>query len=121
MRDGQSNVSSYVSGHDPRRTANILNHIGATNVRAGLVRERNAYRIVFLKNDTSIPFIAGDQPVLNMLDAKATDDVELYYPLSPRLAMKAYPFASGDTIRRGMAADLAPFPYRILIAPEVTE
>jgi len=87
MREGLSNISSYVPGHDPRRTANILNHIHATNVGAGLFRQRNAYRIVFLKNHTPIPFIAGDQPVLNMLDPKATEDVELYYPLSPRLAV----------------------------------
>lgn len=87
MRDGLRNIPSYIPGHDPRRTANILNHIHATNVGAGLFRERNAYRIVFFKNDTSIPFITGDQPVLNMLDPKTTDDVELYYPLSPKLAL----------------------------------
>jgi hypothetical protein len=87
MREGLLNIPSYVPGHDARRTANILNHIHATNVGVGLFRERSAYRIVFLKNETSTPFIAGDQPVLNMLDPKATDDLELYYPLSPRLAM----------------------------------
>ena len=32
MREGLSNIPSYVPGHDPRRTANILNHIHATNV-----------------------------------------------------------------------------------------
>jgi hypothetical protein len=87
MREGLSNVPSYVPGHDPRRTAAVLNHIHATNVGAGLYRERKAYRIVFLRNVTAIPFVAGDQPVINMLDPKATDDLELYYPLTPRLAM----------------------------------
>jgi len=87
MREGLSNIPTYVPGHDPRRTANILNHIYATNVGAALFRERKAYRIVFLKNATAIPLITGDQPVINMLDPKATDDLELYYPLSPRLAM----------------------------------
>jgi hypothetical protein len=87
MREALSNIPSYLPDHDPRRTANILNHIHATNVGAGLFRERKAYRIVFLRNTTAIPFIAGDQPVLNMLDPKATDDLELYWPLSPRLAM----------------------------------
>jgi hypothetical protein len=42
---------------------------------------------VFLKNSSAIPFIAGDQPVINMLDPRATDDLELYYPLAPRLTM----------------------------------
>ncbi len=87
MRKGLSDIHGNVPGHDARRTANILNHILATNVSVGLFRERKAYRIVFLKNETSSPFIAGDQPVLNMLDPKATNDLELYYPLSPRLAM----------------------------------
>jgi len=87
MREGLSNLPSYVPGHDPRRTAAVLNHIHATNVAAGLYRERKAYRIVFLRNGTAIPFIAGDQPVINMLDPHATNDLELYYPLAPRLAM----------------------------------
>ncbi len=87
MRAGLSNIPSYVPGHDSCRTANILNHIHATNVGAGLFRERKAYRIVFLKNATPIPLITGDQPVINMLGPKATDDLELYYPLPPQLAM----------------------------------
>jgi hypothetical protein len=97
MRKGVSDVPSYVHDHDPRRTANILNHIHATNVGAALFRERSAYRIVFLKNGNSVPFIAGDQPILNMLDPQATDDLALFYPLSPGLAMmltkdaKAFP------------------------------
>ena len=87
MRDGHNKIPSPVPGHDPRRTAHIVNHIYATNVAAGLFRDRKDYRIVFLKNTTAIPFIAGDQPVINMLDPRTTDDLELYYPLSPRLAM----------------------------------
>ena len=87
MRGAQIKIPRPVPGHDPRRTAHIVNHIYATNVAAGLFRDRKAYRIVFLKNATAIPFVAGDQPVINMLDPSATDDLELYYPLSPRLAM----------------------------------
>lgn len=87
MREGLRNIPSYVPGHDPRRTAAILNHIHATNVGASLYRERKTYRIVFLRNGAMIPFIASDQPVINMLDPHATDDLELYYPLAPRLAM----------------------------------
>jgi Protein of unknown function (DUF4238) len=54
---------------------------------AALSRENTTYRIAFLKNVTTAPFITGDQPVVNMLDPKATNDLELYYPLSPSLAM----------------------------------
>jgi len=42
---------------------------------------------VFLNNETAAPFIAGDQPVLNMLNPATTDDLELYYPLSPKLGL----------------------------------
>lgn len=87
MRNGLSSIPSLVPGHDARRTANILNHIHATNVGAGLFRDRRTYRIIFLKNDTLIPFVTGDQPILNMLDPMASDDLELYYPISPTLAV----------------------------------
>jgi hypothetical protein len=87
MRESLSNMPVYVPGHDPRRTAAILYHIAASNVGASLFRERKAHQIIFLTNGTTIPFIVGDQPVINMLDPKATDDLELYYPLSPTLAI----------------------------------
>jgi hypothetical protein len=87
MREGFSRLISPVPGHDPRRTAGALLHVCATAVSASLFKEKRAYGIAFLRNETPVPFIAGDQPVLNMLDPKKTDDLALYYPLSPRLAM----------------------------------
>jgi hypothetical protein len=87
MRQGFSGVGTWLAGHDPRRTSAILSHICATNLGVSFVRERKAYRIVFLKNETAMPFITGDQPVINILDPKTTDDVALYYPLSPKLAI----------------------------------
>jgi hypothetical protein len=87
MRHGFGRLPSLISGHDPQRTAGALLHMCATAVSVSVFKEKRNYRIVFLKNDTAIPFITGDQPVLNMLDPKTTDDIELYYPLSPRLAM----------------------------------
>jgi hypothetical protein len=87
MRRAITGVPRPVPGHDPRRTNSIECHIYAMNLSDGLFRERNAYQIVFLKNDANIPFITGDQPIINLLDPAATDDVELYYPLSPTLAI----------------------------------
>lgn len=87
MREAFSKLISQVPGHDPRRTAGALLHICATSVSASLFKEKRAYGIAFLRNETAVPFITGDQPVLNMLDPKKTDDLALYYPLSPRLAM----------------------------------
>lgn len=87
MRQGFSGSGTWIAGHDPRRTSAILGHIYATNIGRAFVCERKAYRIVFLKNETAVPFVTGDQPVINTLDPKTTDDVALYYPLSPALAI----------------------------------
>jgi Protein of unknown function (DUF4238) len=120
MREGIGSVASSVPGHDQRRTAAILNHIYATNVAAGLYLERKAYRIVFLKNAMSIPFVAGDQPVVNMLDPRATDDLELYYPLSPRLALVLTKdaIASPGRTRNVTAFEVERYNYAIYSASE---
>ena len=52
----------------------------------GLFRERRAYRIMFLANDTATPFIAGNQPVVNMLDPHATTNLNSMAAV-PKLAM----------------------------------
>jgi hypothetical protein len=87
MRKGQSAVPPVDVGHDPARTAGILNSIVAVNLGAALFRERHDYRVVFLRNQTQSPFVTGDQPVINLLKPDATNNVELYYPLSPGLAL----------------------------------
>ncbi len=54
--------------------------------------KKNDYRFVYVHNKGRVPFIAGDQPVIN---AKSNDvdengfakDLELYYPLSPKAAL----------------------------------
>jgi Protein of unknown function (DUF4238) len=86
MKKGQSEVPPIDEGHDPRRTAGILNRIVAVNLAAALFLERHAYRIVFLRNLTEAPLVTADQPVINLLPL-TTNDVELYYPLSPCLAL----------------------------------
>jgi hypothetical protein len=87
MREAIGGVPSGIPGHDPRRTSNIVSHIYATNVGAGLYREKKLYKIVFLRNETDIPLVTADQPVINILDPLKTDDLEFYYPLSPKLAV----------------------------------
>ena len=87
MRGAITMVLRPIPGHDPRRTGNVEAHLYATNVSVGLFRERQAYRIIFLINQTPTPFITGDQPVISLLDPLKTDDLELYYPLSPALGI----------------------------------
>ncbi len=40
-------------------------------------------KITLLKNETEIPFITGDQPVINL----NFSEMQLYYPISPKLAL----------------------------------
>ena len=87
IRHAITDVLRPLPGHDPRRTGNVECHLYATNVSVGLFRDRSAYKIIFLLNTTATPFITGDQPVINLLDPHKTDDLELYYPLSPTLGM----------------------------------
>lgn len=67
---------------DPQRTWPIESFIYATNVGASLFAERKRYGISFLANDSRVPFIAGDQPVIN-LNRQADQDLCLFFPVSP--------------------------------------
>jgi hypothetical protein len=71
---------------------NVLRHIFATNIAWVLYAERKAFKMVLLKNETSIEFITGDQPVINTyasigVSKTPPNELELYYPVSPKLAI----------------------------------
>lgn len=71
---------------------NILAHIFATNIGWSFYRDRASCSLVLLKNDTSTNFITGDQPCINMKSNPkdkndAPEQIELYYPISPNLAV----------------------------------
>ena len=71
------------------RVWNILSHMFAVNLGASLFVDRELFKLVLIDNDTSVPFITGDQPIIN-LNSNGTDPperIELYYPLSPAKAM----------------------------------
>ncbi|MEK4034573.1 DUF4238 domain-containing protein [Methylocystis sp. IM2] len=86
MRALFESIPNPLPGLDLVRTGVVECHIYAANVGAGLFLERNNYGIIFLVNNGRVPFITGDQPVINMKTHKDTD-VELFYPLSPKRAM----------------------------------
>ena len=73
-------------------------NIAALNIHCqirpvGLFLIRKKHKIVFIENNSEVEFITSDSPVINIngLFKKATemteDELEYYYPLSPRLAM----------------------------------
>ena len=77
---------------DLRRVWLVLSHIFAVNMGHSLYIDRAAFCLQVLKNDSNVPFITGDQPLVNLLSnpskgAPPPSEFELYYPLSPRIAV----------------------------------
>jgi hypothetical protein len=76
---------------DIEKIWNVCSHIFATNMSHQLYINKNNYSCLILKNDTFIPFITCDQPVINTYadysTNKVTEDLELYYPLTPSLSL----------------------------------
>lgn len=76
---------------DIERVWDVLSHIMAIETGGSFFASRRDFRIVVLDNNTQVPFITSDQPLINMLtDGKSWDapeKMELYYPLSPTQAM----------------------------------
>ncbi|PEC07527.1 hypothetical protein COM38_26880 [Bacillus toyonensis] len=60
----------------------------------------NSHRFLILKNKSTIPFITGDQPVINTRsdysDYTETKKLELYYPITPSLALLIMPSRNGN-------------------------
>jgi hypothetical protein len=69
----------------------LLVHCGVFKVGISLIMDE--YKIVFIDNKSDINFVTSDQPVINtyVTDNKEVilgdDELELYYPLTPKLAM----------------------------------
>ncbi|HSZ75288.1 MAG TPA: DUF4238 domain-containing protein [Rhizomicrobium sp.] len=72
-------------GIDLSRVWNVLSHILATNVAYSLFRDRKRMPLALLENNTELPFITSDQPVINLLgtgsDTQAPTHLALYYPI----------------------------------------
>jgi hypothetical protein len=87
MRRSIQAIESPVPGHDFKRTWLIESFVYATNLGFSLYARREAEPVTILRNSTSIPFVVGDQPVLNLLPPDG-DKVDIYYPLSPNIALR---------------------------------
>jgi hypothetical protein len=64
---------------------NIMRNIFATNVAGNIYIDRENWELVPLKNNTAIPFITGDQPVINLhgKEREKTEKLIFYYPIKP--------------------------------------
>ncbi|WP_323950233.1 DUF4238 domain-containing protein [Aeromonas caviae] len=77
---------------DMSKVWNIFSHIIATSVGLSIIREEGQWSVVTLINQSSTPFITTDQPVINTFAAfdhqpEENHELELYYPLSPTIAI----------------------------------
>jgi len=74
----------------------VLRHISATSVGFSLFADRNDFYPIIIENQSNLPLITGDQPVINTyanglsLNEEAKD-LEFYYPLSPKMAFLLTP------------------------------
>ncbi len=76
---------------DMERCWNVISHILAANVGLTLFAQRKIRPLALLENKTSMSFIAGDQPTVNLLGGEMDDappgHLALYYPVSSRYAL----------------------------------
>ncbi|WP_421238554.1 DUF4238 domain-containing protein [Aeromonas enteropelogenes] len=77
---------------DMSKVWNILSHIVATSIGLSIIREQGQWSVVTLINKSDTKFITTDQPVINTFAAferqpEEDDELELYYPLSPMIAI----------------------------------
>jgi hypothetical protein len=76
-------------GLDVSRIWDILALIFGFNIGCSLFLERKARRFIVVRNDTAVPFITSDQPIINLhRDGETPPEMaSLYYPIAPRLAL----------------------------------
>ena len=76
---------------DMERVWDVLSRILAVQMGGSFFVDRRNFQILVLENESQVPFITSDQPIINMLadphGFNAPERVELYYPLSPTQVM----------------------------------
>lgn len=70
----------------------VLRHTSATSVGFSLYQDREDFRPVLIENTSNMPFVTGDQPIINthaigLSLEEIPSELEFYYPLTPRLAL----------------------------------
>ncbi len=68
---------------------NLMSYIFAVNIGGSLYVERKKRRLVLVNNDTNVPFVTGDQPIINLVGARPNppEKLSMYYPVSPDRAL----------------------------------
>lgn len=90
IQNSVAKASKLRLGFDFERIWNPTSHILATSTAYSLSRDR--LHLILLENTSSVPFITGDQPVVNTyaMSVPSGDQVsnlEFYYPVSSEIAI----------------------------------
>lgn len=76
---------------DVERVWDVLSYITAVEMGRSFFMDRRNFQVLVLDNDTQVPFITSDQPIINIRSGSKSFSppqmIELYYPLSPTQAM----------------------------------
>lgn len=83
----------------------VLSHIVSTSMGWTLYHKWNNFTLKLLANDTDTEYITGDQPVINTQAepknaTSAPEELEIYYPLSQKLAILITKKSQTDTDNR---------------------
>ena len=74
-------------GLDLARLWPLESHMWGTEIGAGFMQNRATTQATILTNETSVPFITGDQPIIN-LRPQADPKSVFYYPITPKIALR---------------------------------
>ncbi|HTR55015.1 MAG TPA: DUF4238 domain-containing protein [Kofleriaceae bacterium] len=89
-------------GFDGTAAWGLIRTIWATTIGKGIYLGRKQTRLRFLEADSSVEFITGDQPVINLGHEKS---LELYYPLTPGRALLLTPDQVAASVDSQMISD----------------
>ena len=85
-----SQIGTTFIGCDVKRLFGPLSHIIAMKLAESLYCDRQRFTVILIDNSTDTPFLAADQPIVNLhatFDGKPPERIEFFYPLSPAKAM----------------------------------
>lgn len=112
------------SRFDLSRCWNVMSHIFAKNAALSFFRDRSQFRLVFVENCSNVPFITGDQPIINLLSNPFTrtppERMEFYYPLSPHRAMFLLEKSNGGPTEV-FSSESQVHPYNVLMTQHAHE
>lgn len=101
------------------RIWNIAIHMLASNIGCSLYTERKKRLLIVVNNRTDMPFITGDQPLINLKGMGPTppEHLSIFYPIAPHAGLliadvDEEPLFPAEGLTRGQAAALNQMLFR---------